>query len=141
MENRIKNLISLYQELNPDMKVTKTTKINNATIQAICNSSTGGYDRMVTWCNKKLSEKEEELAKEAIILQFKDELNKCFSLFQERNEKYGDSWKVLTVPAVANLIEMKMHRIANLPEGAPKTEDEFMDTVNYAIFGLLKLKK
>ncbi len=32
-----------------------------------------------------------------------------------------------------------MHRIANLEEGLPKTEDELMDTVNYAIFGLIKL--
>ena len=36
---------------------------------------------------------------------------------------------------------MKMHRVANMPDGAAKTEDEFSDAVNYAIFGLIKLKK
>lgn len=65
---------------------------------------------------------------------------KCLALMIERNEKYGDSWKVLTVPSIANLIEMKLHRVANLPSGAPKVEDEFMDTVNYALMALLKLE-
>jgi len=63
----------------------------------------------------------------------------CLKIMLERNEKYGDSWKVLTLPSLANLIEMKMHRIANLPSGAPKTLDELQDTVNYALMGLLKL--
>ncbi len=66
-------------------------------------------------------------------------LGACVTLMEERNLKYGDSWRVLTIPSVANLIEMKMHRIANLPAGAPKTRDEFMDTINYACMGLLKL--
>ncbi len=72
--------------------------------------------------------------------QIREEFEKCLSLMLERNEKYGDSWKVLTIPSLANLIEMKMHRIANLPSGASKTNDEFQDTVNYALMGLLKLK-
>lgn len=70
----------------------------------------------------------------------RDEFERCLQLMLERNAKYGDSWKVLTIPSLANLIEMKMHRIANLPSGAPKTEDEFQDTVNYALMGLLKIK-
>ena len=40
--------------------------------------------------------------------------NKCFALMCERNEKYGDSWKKLTIQSVANLIEMKMNRLVQL---------------------------
>ena len=58
----------------------------------------------------------------------------------ERNEKYGDSWKRLTVASTANLIEMKMNRLVQLGID-PKTEDEFIDTACYAIFGLMKLNQ
>lgn len=70
----------------------------------------------------------------------RDLFEECLQLMLERNAKYGDSWRVLTIPSLANLAEMKLHRIANLPPGAPKTKDEFMDTVNYALMGLLKLE-
>lgn len=67
----------------------------------------------------------------------------CLSLMRARNAKYGNSWKVLTIQSIANLIEMKMHRIANMnaQELDVKILDEFMDTINYAFFALMKLAK
>ena len=41
---------------------------------------------------------------------------------------------------MASLIEMKMNRIASLGSVEPKTEDEFIDTIGYCIFGLIKFK-
>jgi predicted nucleic acid-binding Zn-ribbon protein len=72
--------------------------------------------------------------------EFREILDTAFMLFEERNEKYGNSWEVLTIQSTANLIEMKMNRIATLGIET-KTEDEFIDTINYAVMGILKLKK
>jgi len=106
---------------------------------------------MKNWLEEKveslsspLQDEERDLREEVGLTDMdlaRKEFSRCFKLMQGRNEKYGDSWKVLSIQSIANLIEMKMHRIANLPEGAPKTEDEFQDAVNYSIFALLKLKK
>lgn len=68
------------------------------------------------------------------LLQIFDE---CRNLFEERNKKYGDSYEVLDVHSIAKLCEMKMNRISNM-EGNAKIEDEFMDTINYAIIGIYK---
>lgn len=72
-----------------------------------------------------------------------DIASECLSLMRARNAKYGNSWKVLTIQSIANLIEMKMHRIANMnaQELDVKILDEFMDAINYAIFALMKLAK
>lgn len=64
----------------------------------------------------------------------------AFDLMKSRNTKYGDSWKVLSIQSLANLCEMKLHRIANLDKVEPKIYDELIDTLNYMVFGLLKLK-
>lgn len=81
--------------------------------------------------------RDEKLSRDMESAQF--ELKRCFQLMVGRNGAYGDSWKVLSIQSIANLIEMKMNRIARLGEADAKTEDEFMDVVNYAIFGLLKM--
>lgn len=70
---------------------------------------------------------------------FKYIQKQCFALMQGRNKKYGDSWKVLSVQSLANLCEMKLNRISQLGEKAPKTEDELIDVINYCTFALIKL--
>jgi len=71
-----------------------------------------------------------------------DQIHKdTLDLMLSRNEKYGDSWKVLTIPSLANLCEMKLHRIARLWDVDAKTEDELMDVINYCVFGLMKYKE
>lgn len=88
--------------------------------------------------------------KENIIWEKEEEslANKHFKICCEachlmisRNKKYGDSWKVLSVQSIANLCEMKLNRIAKLGEVDAKTEDELIDTLNYMVFGLIKLKE
>lgn len=136
---RVELLTSYWQKLNPEIQVDSQTTIRNATIEKICWSD-GAFQRMTDWCEKKLQEKEQiVLKKEDDVEQFRQILSEAFQIVKGRNQKYGDSWKVLSIQGLANLAEMKMHRIANLGEDA-KTYDEFIDTINYCIFGIIKLK-
>lgn len=164
---RIAYMIGLWEKVNPGCEGTLSTTINNTSIGRLCETAGGPYQRVITWLEKKVdelsssveSEPEEMLASKGLLdseyrnalLEDKPytdmekadkEFQKCFELMQGRNAKYGDSWKVLSVQSIANLIEMKMHRIANMntKDLDPKIEDEFIDAVNYGIFGLIKLK-
>lgn len=137
--NRIELLINYWQKLNPEIRIDSQSKIKNATIEKICWSDEA-FQRMTNWCEDRLKEKEQaRLKEEGDINQFREVLNEAYQILKGRNEKYGDSWKVLTIQGLANLGEMKLHRISNLGEDA-KTYDEFIDTINYCIFGIIKLK-
>lgn len=137
--DRIKYICEMMDKIEPGVNHTKDSKIKNAKIESLCKvyypHMKGPYQRIRDWCESKIPKELDDIEKAA------KEFQRCFELMKSRNQKYGDSWKVLSVQSVANLIEMKMHRIANLGELEAKTEDELMDTVNYGIFALLKLKK
>ncbi len=59
MNDRIQTMIKLYQKLNPDIKVDKDTKINNATISNICKYEGEVYYRVKRWCEEKVSKLKE----------------------------------------------------------------------------------
>ena len=136
-EGRVQYVMEMYQKINPNEEITSQTKIKGTTIEKLCEFDAGGYQRVKMWCEDKLNSRERDSEIEIIAKEFQ----RCFQLMKSRNEKYGNSWKVLSVPSIANLIEMKMNRIAKLGAEAPKTEDELMDSINYAIFALLKFTK
>jgi len=131
-EHRTNYMMRLYKRLNPEEEVTPQTKINNATIEKLCEFNGGGYQRVITWLleKNKEKEKEEEYAKD--YEDMKNFFNKCLALYKERNEKYGKSWEVLTAHTTANLIEMKAHRAKEMGEANAKSLDEAYDMANYA---------
>lgn len=137
---RIKYIVGLYQKICPDIKVTPDTLINNASIKKLCTSNGGGYTRIKDWCEKKVAELgKPELSPE--MKKAKEQFHNCYALMQSRNKAYGNSWKVLSIQSIANLIEMKMNRISQLGEVDTKVVDEFMDCANYAIMALMKLNE
>lgn len=141
MESRIQYIIGMYKRIYPDMDVTPKTLIKGTPIEKLCANEGGPYQRIRKWCEdriitlpSKTNEKADDISKAG------EQYQRCFDLMKSRNVKYGDSWKVLTIQSIANLCEMKLHRIANMhsKELDPKIEDELMDTANYMIFALLK---
>lgn len=136
-QERAGYIVRLYQKLNPDTKVDSNTTIKNTTIWRLCETSGGPFQRIRKWTEAKVN----ALEGNVVINDFREQVDENFRLFEGRQKKYGDSWKVLTIPAIANLVEMKMHRIANMDikDIDPKIEDEFRDGANYCVFGLLKL--
>lgn len=51
-EQRIQEMISLYQKINPAIKVTQNTKIKGTTIERLCEYAGAGYNRVRDWCIK-----------------------------------------------------------------------------------------
>lgn len=139
-QERVDYIVSMFQKLNPDQVVNEDAQIRGTTISKLCEFDGGPYQRIKKWCEDKI-EKQREVVVNPDLLVIRDEMRKCYELMAERNESYGQSWKVLSVQSIANLIEMKMNRIAKLGESSAKTLDEFQDTLNYACMALIKLKK
>ena len=135
-EERIAYMVTLLKRVG-DEGASSETKIKGATVERLCEYPGGGYFRVIRWLEKQASELKQENSTEENLTPY---YKKCRDLMMSRNKKYGDSWRVLTIQSVANLIEMKMNRIANMKNEDldPKIEDEFIDTVNYAIMGLYK---
>lgn len=64
-------------------------------------------------------------------------VGKAKSIFEERQTSYGNSIDEIDIHTIVGLMRMKLFRIYK--EGVkPKTEDELLDTINYAVFALNK---
>ncbi len=140
-KQRVEYLTSLLYELDPEGFYDETYRIKNATLDSICQYPGPGYMRVKSWLeNKTLKKRGEENQSNNNDMELaREQLQKCFELMQSRNKSYGSSWKCLSIQSIANLIEMKMNRIAKLGEIDAKTQDEFQDCLNYACFGLIKI--
>lgn len=134
----------IWKPVDPD---TKLKTFNNVSLRALAEWSYWAKQRFFDRHIKELRKKE---AEEAELLQSESRpsdmeaisniFDECRNLMMSRNEKYGDSWKILSIPWLSNLCEMKLNRISNMDKIDPKIEDELMDTINYCIFALYKVR-
>lgn len=139
-EYRISEIIDLYQQLNPDLNVDVSTKINNATIARICETGGGPYQRVKSWIEKQLELKSlKEIEGEDMRLA-KVQFDKCFELMKGRNAKYGDSYKKLRLNSIIDLMIMKLDRCQKQELDDHAMEVEIEDVVNYGIFGLVNIR-
>ena len=70
---------------------------------------------------------------------FEQILQNALLLMKTRNKQYGSSWKKLSIESIAQIAEMKLNRVSQLGNDA-KSTDEFIDAINYSVFGLMKLQ-
>jgi hypothetical protein len=84
--------------------------------------------------------KEVEKVMDVDKLSYDRVLKKARSIFVERQGKYGNSVNEIDLHTIVGLMRMKLFRIYN--EGAdPKTEDELLDCINYAVFAMTRLEE
>lgn len=129
---RMEYIITLYQKINPEMKVDGDTTIKNTPIWKLCQTDGGPYQRIKAWLEKNVPQPKDL---------FEEILTECISVMRERNKSYGESWRVMSIESMANLCEMKLNRVSKLGTDNAKTKDELIDTINYCTFALIKLKE
>jgi len=150
MNERLSKLISLFSKIE-GVKISEDYQVRGTTLRKLAETNGGGYQRVLKWAEGKVAPKVPKTRLEtetpALIdpemMEMKNQLKGAWEVMVGRNTKYGDSWKVLSIPSMANLIEMKMHRIANMTEKDlnPKIIDEAVDAINYSAMILFKLKE
>jgi len=150
MNERLSKLISLFSKIE-GVKISGDFQVKGTTLRKLAETNGGGYQRVLKWAEGKVGSKVSRMTSEAEtpaqidpeMMEMKNQLKGAWEVMVGRNTKYGDSWKVLSIPSMANLIEMKMHRIANMTEKDlnPKIIDEAVDAINYSAMILFKLKE
>ncbi len=75
--------------------------------------------------------------------EFKTEIARCRSIFEEKTRDYGTSWRVLRLPSLTDQIFIKASRIRSIQESGESrvgdgVETEFVAMVNYAVMALMQ---
>lgn len=71
----------------------------------------------------------------------------AFDLMQKKNHDYGEAWREMRVSSYTDFILTKLQRIKELEDLAGEAlvsegiDANYMDIINYAVFGAIKLKK
>lgn len=79
------------------------------------------------------------------ISQYKEVIKKCQTLFQQKTQDYGTSWRILRLPSLTDQIFIKAMRIRSIQEkGTQKVKDdissEFIGIINYCVIALIQLE-
>ncbi len=81
---------------------------------------------------------------EAMAL-YDDYANQCMELMLKKNHDYGEAWRDMRVSSYTDLILTKLERIKEIEDknGLTTVSEgigaNYMDIINYAIFGVIKL--
>ncbi len=78
------------------------------------------------------------------ISAYKEVITKCQTLFQQKTQDYGTSWRILRLPSLTDQIFIKAMRIRSIQEkGTQKVVDdihsEFVGIINYCIISLIQI--
>jgi len=87
-----------------------------------------------------------DLSVEEALHQFDNQADKAFHLMEKKNHDYGEAWRDMRIPSLADMILQKILRVKQIEYNAGQTlvsegiEANYLDMINYAAFALIKMK-
>lgn len=78
---------------------------------------------------------------------YDDYAKQCMELMLKKNHDYGEAWRDMRVSSYTDLILTKIERIKEIEDKNGQTiasegiDANYMDIINYAIFGVIKLSE
>lgn len=94
----------------------------------------------------ELGPSEEELPADDAEKLYKEKLLRARNLMIAKNHDYGEAWRQMRISSYTDLILMKIKRIKQIEDNKGLTlisegvDANYLDIINYAIFGLIKLE-
>ena len=88
-----------------------------------------------------------DITNEEAMLLYDKYANEALELMKRKNHDYDEAWRSMRVSSYTDLILTKIERIKEIENLGGETlvsegvESNYMDIVNYAVFGLIKLAK
>lgn len=88
----------------------------------------------------------DDLTKEQALKLYDEHAGKALKLMLDKNHDYGEAWRGMRVSSYVDLILMKIFRTKQIENHAGRTlvsegiDANYMDMMNYAMFGLIKLE-
>lgn len=86
-----------------------------------------------------------DMENDKIIELYDSYIFKTLELLDKKNHDYGEAWRLMRVSSYVDLILMKIKRTKQIEDHKGKTlvsegiDANYMDMVNYSLFGLIKL--
>lgn len=90
---------------------------------------------------------EVDLTPEEALNLYKQYANEALKLMLKKNHDYDEAWRMMRVSSYTDLILTKLQRIKEMEdlEGGTLVSEgidaNYMDIINYAVFGAIKLKE
>ena len=94
----------------------------------------------------ELGPSDEELHADTAEKKYLENLEKSKKLMLEKNHDYGEAWRQMRISSYTDLILMKIKRIKQIEDKNGQTlvsegvDANYLDIINYAVFGLIKLE-
>jgi hypothetical protein len=94
----------------------------------------------------ELGSSDEELPAELADQMYRRSIQRAKELMLAKNHDYGEAWRQMRISSYTDLILMKIKRIKQIEDNKGLTlisegiDANYLDIINYAIFGLIKLE-
>lgn len=85
------------------------------------------------------------LSEQEVLDQYQAKIDTAKKLMMRKNHDYGEAWREMRISSYTDLILMKIYRTKQIEDNNGQTivsegiEANYLDMINYAIFGLIKL--
>jgi hypothetical protein len=87
-----------------------------------------------------------DLAPAEVMALYDELMTTTKHLMYRKNHDYGEAWRMMRISSYVDLILMKIYRTKQIENNAGRTlvsegvDANYMDMINYALFGLIKLE-
>lgn len=147
---RILRLPSLTDQLY--IKANRIRSIQQAGKQLVEDSIEGEFIGLLNYSIAALIQLElgvvdqPDLTTEEALKQFDIQADKAYQLMEKKNHDYGEAWRDMRIPSLADMILQKILRVKQIEDNSGQTlvsegvEANYLDMINYAAFALIKMK-
>jgi hypothetical protein len=133
------------------IKAQRIRSIEEKGIAKIEEDAASEFIGIINYCamaliQLELGTSEEELPTDITEQKYMANLLKAKNLMMDKNHDYGEAWRQMRISSYTDLILMKIKRTKQIEDNQGVTiisegvDANYLDMINYAIFGLIKLK-
>ena len=133
------------------IKAQRIRSIEEKGVAKIAEDARDEFIGIINYCSMALIQLElgpsdEELPTDLTEQKYMDNLLKAKHLMTEKNHDYGEAWRQMRISSYTDLILMKIKRTKQIEDNQGVTtssegvDANYLDMINYAIFGLIKLE-
>jgi hypothetical protein len=146
---RILRLQSMTDQIY--IKAQRIRSIEEKGITKIDEGARSEFIGIINYCamaliQLELGHSDEELPANIAEKMYLENLQKAKDLMMAKNHDYGEAWRQMRISSYTDLILMKIKRTKQIEDNKGLTlisegvDANYLDIINYAIFGLIKLE-
>ena len=133
------------------IKAQRIRSIEEKGISKVREDARSEFIGIINYCSMamiqlELGPSDEELPSVVAEKMYLENLQKARNLMLAKNHDYGEAWRQMRISSYTDLILMKIKRIKQIEDNKGLTlisegiDANYLDIINYAIFGLIKLE-